>query len=184
MAHNRKALQQEAIHKLRACETVLQRQPIIDNMKQLGLLRGADLSGLTLRGILITKADMRGAILRGVDFQEARLLQVDLREADLSHANLQLAYLNNADCAEADLSDAQLQRARLINVHLRGATLTGAIFDEKTALPDASTERDTEGRAMWDTRAKLRYRNSWSPDVDMTRYTDPDHPDFWQPDWV
>jgi len=24
----------------------------------------------------------------------------------------------------------------------------------------------------------------WTPDTDMSRYTDPEHTDFWQPDWV
>ncbi len=28
------------------------------------------------------------------------------------------------------------------------------------------------------------YDKYWTPDTDMTRYTDPNHPDFWQPGWA
>ena len=24
----------------------------------------------------------------------------------------------------------------------------------------------------------------WTPETDMSRYTDHSHPDFWQPDWL
>jgi len=34
------------------------------------------------------------------------------------------------------------------------------------------------------TSAILPDGSKWTPDTDMTRYTDPNHPDFWQPDWV
>lgn len=29
-----------------------------------------------------------------------------------------------------------------------------------------------------------RDKKTWTPDTDMTRYTDANHPDFWQPDWA
>jgi hypothetical protein len=28
------------------------------------------------------------------------------------------------------------------------------------------------------------YDKYWTSDTDMSRYTDPNHPDFWQPDWA
>jgi len=43
--------------------------------------------------------------------------------------------------------------------NLQGATLDGATFDQTTTLPD---------------------KTLWTPDTDMTRFTDPDHPQFWR----
>jgi uncharacterized protein YjbI with pentapeptide repeats len=57
-------------------------------------------------------------------------------------------------------------RANLGEVNLGGANLQGAILkranlDEFTILPDGT---------------------KWTPDTDMARFTDPDHPDFWRPE--
>ena len=41
------------------------------------------------------------------------------------------------------------------------ANLTGADFAEDTRLPDGT---------------------HWTPDTDITRFTDPDHPRFWRSD--
>ena len=44
-------------------------------------------------------------------------------------------------------------------------------------LPDAEyIGDDDDGNSIFD-----KY---WTPDTDMTRYTNPEHPDFWEPDWV
>ena len=36
--------------------------------------------------------------------------------------------------------------------------------------------RDAEGKAIYD--------KHWTPETDMTRYTNPDHPDFWEPEYI
>jgi len=44
-------------------------------------------------------------------------------------------------------------------------------------LPDAQPiGKDNEGNPIYD-----KY---WTPDTDMQRYTDPDHPEFWEPEWA
>ncbi|MCI0708858.1 MAG: pentapeptide repeat-containing protein [Chloroflexi bacterium] len=50
--------------------------------------------------------------------------------------------------------------ALLLNANFRNAILERATFDEHTTLPDGS---------------------NWTPDTDMNRFTDPDHPFFWEP---
>ena len=49
-------------------------------------LRGADLSGSTLRGTNLKGADLRGATVNGADFSRAFLGGADLRGVDLSTA--------------------------------------------------------------------------------------------------
>ncbi|MEL6152396.1 MAG: hypothetical protein AAFR56_22390, partial [Chloroflexota bacterium] len=47
------------------------------------------------------------------------------------------------------------------------------LFDETTILPDSDLRDYADG--------SKRISRPWTPETDMTRYTDPDHPDFWQP---
>jgi hypothetical protein len=61
----------------------------------------------------------------------------------------------------------------MIRTNLRGADLTYAQFDENTILPDAEFVVDNKS-----------FDKHWTPQTDMTRYTNPDHPDFWQPEWA
>jgi uncharacterized protein YjbI with pentapeptide repeats len=148
-------------------------------------LYGADLSGANLykahlRGADLSGADLREAHLEGADLCEAHLREAHLEEADLSGANLYKANLHRsalyrsalsganlyrANLYKADLSGADLSEANLEGVRLRGANLSGARLPganlEYTALPDGT---------------------SWTPDTDMARFTDPEHPDFWRPD--
>ena len=56
---------------------------------------------------------------------------------------------------------ADLASADLFGADLMYANLTGADFAEDTRLPDGT---------------------HWTPDTDITRFTDPDHPRFWRSD--
>jgi hypothetical protein len=69
----------------------------------------------------------------------------------------------------ARLQDANLQKVRLQYTNFQGAYLKNtnlrnvedvdkAQFDENTILPDGT---------------------NWQPDIDMSRFTDPNHPNFW-----
>jgi hypothetical protein len=84
-----------------------------------------------------------------------------LRRVYLSGANLQGANLWHANLQGAYLAYADLQGAYLIGANLQGALLNRAGFDEETYLPDGS---------------------QWTPDTDMNRFTNPEHPDFWRSD--
>lgn len=102
----------------------------------------------------LNEAVLSAATLSEADLRGATLSKADLRGADLYRANLSYANLHQARLARADL-----QRACLGGCSLWGADLTGAIFDEETILPDFT---------------------KWTPEVDMSRFTDANHPDFWQ----
>lgn len=114
----------------------------------------------SLRNAILVNADWRGMTLASADLAGVDLSSADLRKAALFNCNLEGAYLVGTDLENAVLlskmQGANLSLARLINtthpVDLQG------YFDEKTTLPDTST---------------------WTPDVDMGRFTDPKHPDFW-----
>ena len=115
---------------------------------------------------------LRGVDLAGANLQEARLYQANmpravlegtkLQRAVLGRADLQGADLTGADLAGANLWRARLQGARLYDANLKGAILDQAEFDEETYLPD---------------------RSHWTPGMDLHRFTDPAHPEFWRSDY-
>ncbi|MEM6529008.1 MAG: pentapeptide repeat-containing protein [Chloroflexota bacterium] len=131
-------------------------------------LREVNLSGAYLWGANLSRADLQGADLSGVDLWEANLSEADLQGVDLSRADLRGANLNRAYLTVANLSRADLREANLSGVDLRGANLSradlgDATFDGETTLPDSTI---------------------WISDTDITRYTDPNHPNHWQTDFV
>jgi hypothetical protein len=140
------------------------------NLKEANL-QGASLYNAKLERIRLTwanlqeaylgLANLRWANLQGANLQGAILTGANLQKANLFEASLQGANLWVTNLQEADLDTADLQGASLQKANLQGANLEGASFDEGTRLPDGT---------------------KWTPDTDMARFTDPDHPDFWRPD--
>lgn len=115
----------------------------------------------------LTDGSLAGAMLvtanlTNVHMWDADLRNTDLHGASLHHANLQRCNLTGANLWQADLTgvrleDVNLEGADLYHANMIGARLVNVEFDEHTRLPDGS---------------------KWTPQTDMTRYTDPQHPQF------
>jgi uncharacterized protein YjbI with pentapeptide repeats len=166
-----------------------------------GILQGADLSGADLQGAMLTDANLQSANLSLSNLQRVNLVGADLRGANLSLSimesaylyraklqganleivNLELANLTMVDLQDANLYGASLQGANLSLANLKGANLletsfqnanlSKAAFSVTTILPDQDTT------PFGDLFIDKYYRPG---NTDMTRYTDPKHPDFWQ----
>ncbi len=99
-------------------------------------LAHTDLTGVTLRGVILggaslqeanlSGADLRAAICFGINLQGANLFGANLEKADLGLANLEKADLVGANLQGADLRNADLRTANLIAANLQGADLRGA----------------------------------------------------------
>jgi hypothetical protein len=113
------------------------------------------LAGVDLSGVNLWFAELQGANLRGANLKRAALEGANLQGAELDYANLKGAELEGANLQEANLFYANLQGAELV-----GANLELAQFDTSTTLPDGTR---------------------WRPDTDLSRFTDPEHHDFWRP---
>jgi uncharacterized protein YjbI with pentapeptide repeats len=74
------------------------------------------------------KPDLRGAVLTGMDLRGIILANTDLRQANLSYSSLHQAILVGADLRGADLTLAAFVNANLHQADLRQARLTGAAF--------------------------------------------------------
>jgi uncharacterized protein YjbI with pentapeptide repeats len=125
----------------------------------------ADLQGVNLQWAKLKKANLNGAVLAGANLTQANLQGARLRGADARGANLFEAKLYRVDfhetqLREADMRGAHLEGASLANADLRDAKFDNAVFDELSILPDGS---------------------AWTEGADLTRFTHPAHPQFWQP---
>lgn len=91
----------------------------------------ADLSGVILKQVNLTRTNLISVNLSGVnltnaDLSDANLGSVNLTRADLSGANLSGVNLTRVDLSGANLSGVNLTRAKLISADLSGINLTNA----------------------------------------------------------
>jgi hypothetical protein len=191
----------DALRSLRDAHTPEARQTIIDRLVRRGTLlrevnlmnydlfranfRGADLHGANLTNCILRAADLRRANLQNANLSAAQLIEANLSGADLSGATMDRCYLSGADLSnarmigtrvncslwgvhlqgadlqDADLSGAELFRTNLTDANLAGVSLADAKINKDTILPDG---------------------NPWNQRVDIARFTDPAHPNFWRSD--
>lgn len=133
-------------------------------------LLGADLMGANLERAILIKANLLGADLRFANLKRAYLEGANLERAIVPDANLRGAFLHNATLQEASLQNADLSGAEILGTDLKGAILRHAnlksaflkevMYNSSTMLPDGTY---------------------CSEDTDMKRFSDPNHPHFWDP---
>jgi uncharacterized protein YjbI with pentapeptide repeats len=124
-------------------------------------IQKATLAKANLQGADLTHADLQKADLTGANLQGVSLWEANLQEANLWEANLQKADAQGANLRGVSLWKAHLQGANLWEANLQEANLEHAHFDEDTILPDES---------------------NWMPGIDIARFTNPGHPEFWRSD--
>jgi hypothetical protein len=91
---------------------------------------------------------------------------------------LQKANLQNADLRYANLKNLHIVRVNLFNADLTGADLRGAWLYESNL--EHATLSATGIPAMFDNTTMLPDNTAWTPETDMRRFTDPNHPQFWR----
>ncbi|MFC1961176.1 pentapeptide repeat-containing protein [Chloroflexota bacterium] len=123
-------------------------------------LQGAELDGANLKDSSFPAANLRQVRLADCNMQNVWASATNFQEAKLWRSNLQQANLAESDFQGAELVGANLQGARLSLANLQGTNLNLVKYDSNIVLPD-----DT----------------NWSPNTDMTRFTNPKHPHFWRP---
>jgi len=90
-----------------------------------------DLSGLNLRGAVLTQLDLKGARFRGADLSGAAFMKVGLQEADFRDVSAGGAIFEDVNLAYAsfrgsDLRGASFSYANLADINFKGADLRGA----------------------------------------------------------
>lgn len=114
----------------------------------------------TLEGVHIVWANLQNADLDKADLHSADLWLTNMQQARLYKANLQGTLMQAVDLGEANLDGANLASANLNESNLLNARLSErTLFTRDTVLPDCTF---------------------WTPGVDLRRFTNPLHPDFWR----
>jgi|688.fasta_scaffold81229_4 hypothetical protein len=141
--HARSTLNQiSSLEPPRDTNKTLQKRPILEFLKQSGLIRrGAnivDLSQADLTDSVLTWADLSDSCLRQInfiDYPATIQLASDLRHAKLDNSDFTGANLQRANLRYASLKNVDLRRSGSISrADLRGADLTGAVIDESTGI--------------------------------------------------
>jgi hypothetical protein len=96
--------------------------------------------------------------LQSVNLFEAKLNGANLFSADLRYANLLFADLQGANLIGANLDQVHIRGTNLRGAKLRGAYLADVDIDSSTILPDG---------------------NNWEEGVDLSRFTDSNHRNYW-----
>ncbi|MEO1165641.1 MAG: pentapeptide repeat-containing protein [Chloroflexota bacterium] len=150
-----------------------------------GTLAGIDLIRANLEGAYLRGADLRKADLRRANFTKADLYHATLSNAGLFRANLTKAKLNNIDLRNSELKRANLSGANLFGANLRSSILENANLSNtllwNVNLSNANLKNADLTDAIFD-ETILPDKTVWTPDTDMTRFTNPEHPDFWSPE--
>ena len=139
-------------------------------------LQEADLIEVRLHRVNLSLADLGrtnllNADLSGSDLRAAKLRDAKLREATLVETVLNGADLLGADLFDADLFDADLSGASLIRANLREAVLRGTDFRGTDLLNADMTGANLENAVLGG--VFLPDGSQWTPDRDMTQFTDP-----------
>jgi hypothetical protein len=118
------------------------------------------LEGKTLKKAHLSRANLEGANLQKVNLEDARLPLANLRKVKFNNANLKRAYMQGANLDHVNLSGANLEGANLNDTNLIDAKFDHQTrFSAETILPDCTF---------------------WSPGTDISRFTDPEHREFWR----
>jgi hypothetical protein len=160
-----------------------------------GALKGANLEKADFSGVELWLCDLSESNLREAILRNARFYMANLSKCDLSDANLEGAELISSDLAGANLFRANLEGANLENANLCGTMLGLSAQDylsyfntsDSEALDVETAEQVASAGAFmprFSRETTLPDGSKWTPKSDLRRFTDPNHPDFWEPDWV
>lgn len=153
-------------------------------------LAGANLDDASCDGSNLKRADMWFASLLGTEFVEADLRQaeichVNMQGACLRHANAEAALMygskmRNVDAHQANFQNADLMETVLYGADFTGANLTNVHFYRAKFYSRSADNTEIEPPAKFDVNTILPDGTHWTPDVDLDRFTDPLHPQYFE----
>lgn len=141
-------------------------------------LTGTFITFIDLSEAILLQANLSGANLWHANLESAGLLETNFEGAKLQEANLQKAHAGSASFRNANMFGADLYRATLWSADFRGANMQYADLAEA----DLYNILEKEQVPLFDENTILPDGKNWEPGVDLERFTNPIHPDFWRSD--
>ena len=180
-------LKERLLHDARSPEQGTARNAF-HRMKEQGLIYGEDsiLRGALLLNSSPAKVDLSSARLDGVyllnsNFNESFFFQANLENSHLNNAKLRRAFFREASMRNADLEGADLTQADLVSADLTGANLKNAnlesarLFIEYLFVPEETQDDPNAYKQLI-----LPDGTTVTGDIDMSRFTNPHHDEFWR----
>lgn len=179
-------LKDRLLREVRSPEGVIARHAFHEMMERRliygedSILRKAHLYRASLGKVTLRGARMDGAIMTWSDFSESEFDGAMLDNASLGSADLEGASFLDASLKNANLENANLSQAHLVGANLTGANLLGAkiyrnnLYNYAAELPDIPDSHTPQ--------ATLPDGTPITANTDLSRFTDPEHPDFWRSD--
>ena len=126
-------------------------------------------------------ANLNKAIIIDSSFNNANLRTTTMKYASFHTSSFRAARFDGANMNSTSFQSCNFGGVDFTNADLKDAQFLDCVFDDKTILPDSGVLPHHYGYSEESGFSSIKY---WTPETDMTRYTNPEHPDFWQPDWV
>ena len=156
---------------------------------QSAYLWGANLEKSNWQYVTLTDANLVGANLAnvrgfntsfdGADLKFSNIKDASFPYSDFSGANLAYAQFQNSQLSNANFRDSDLGGANLLGADLSNANLVGVNW-----VADDTIFWEVSGFATWvdwsdkTPEAMLPDGTRWTPDTEMGRFTDLEHPEF------
>lgn len=140
-----------------------------------GTFQGAYLRGTNLKRAYMPGSDLENALLRYSNFEGAALMSINFKGAELYNVNFKEVRMSNAELEDANLSNANLEGATIFGANLKNTSLDGTNF-KNTELTNVNLEG-----AQFSENTTLPDGTQWTQNTDMSRFTDREHPDYWDP---
>lgn len=167
----------------------------LDRLSRTGDMAQFDLSALRFQGRDLGGVTIWVAKLDDFDFDEVVLNKASLSHSSAQRARFVAASIEDAVLIKNDLQDAIFTNARmdgvilaesdLRNARMQGAHLRYADFSEAnvagTNFRGAILDHAQFAAAQFSTETILPDGAFWTPDTDLTRFTDPQHPAYFRP---
>lgn len=110
-------------------EQVISREKTLEQLKELGHLRG-----LNLNSVMLDNLDLSGVDFSGANLQHAFLRGSNLTHANFSGANLRGAFLNDCILEGTNFENADLRFAKLLGAKIGSCNFANALYDIGTRV--------------------------------------------------
>lgn len=140
------------------------------------------LNSATFNRARLNKVDLSSSYLYEADFSASHLESTAMQNCVMTEAKLDNAELIGVDFSNSDLSFASLKDARVFSTDYSSippVNFSGANLTQADLLSSNQNLFNDDGLKM-NGETILPDGSYWSPKVDLARFTNVHHPDFWR----
>lgn len=145
------------------------------------IVRGINFVSVEPEDVTLDYANLVDSNLALSNFSDSAFRHADLENVSFKYADLSNADLSYSNMRNVDLEHAKLSNAILTCADLRGSNLINADLEfANTYIHWLNDPSEIRANPEMFTQLILPDGTQAEPDTDTSRFTDPNHPDFWR----